>query len=673
MADKTSKTKKNKPNLTPDDVLDRLETLESSDGIALRKARMARAERFYKMDVYDGELDKDKAYVALPTATDTIDKMTAVLMAVPPVIAIHYAGEDDAIKQRTQRAERYLYGLAYSMNLSINRQLAVHEAMKKGEGWLKLSHNVYAAEGEPPLVLSTPQAENVYATFSPITNEPIEVIEAFERTRRSIEAEWSFEFPDRPDDDDKLEAFLDEEVKFIEYWKVDYSLETVKNPEAVEGAPDSENEIETLVERKRRVKKILHCVLVDDKEGEKKNKKRKRKEEEDDECIVIKAPCIVTGWTCLPYFEHFARTVYDNGERRGLPILYSITGGDAPSGVSGVLQTQNELNSTVMDIVGAMGGRVPYLTDDESIAEKGLDLSPRAINVTKPGRVTKPLIDKFDLSMAMNLIEALNAHVYQSGIPQVYNGQKSDLSGASIDSQGTVFQWTLASMQEQHSRAYERLFMLALAITHEMAGSEGWAVSGRGRFGEYISERIMAQDISLDDRVEVKLSNSMPKDRNAYLQMLIGLKQQNALTQLQFVDEAQKLLGNSDQSPQETLKQIVSEKMFWEGGALQIATQQMQQSPDMQPVTLAITERVKQYAGEMLPDLNSMELMQKLQQQQQMQALQQQVAMMQQQMMQMAQSGGQPMQGAPPQQQAQAQPAAPQRPTINMLGDAPIQ
>lgn len=602
----------------------------------VRNTRMNRADRIYRMQVYESEPQPGAAQVVMPTATDMVDKMTATLNAMPPVIGVRVAGEQDGRKGRAQVEEEFLYGLAYAMNLNMHRQMATHNALRLGEGWIKLVCDIeQTAEGESPVKALTPDPRRVYYTPSTTEDKPQCLVEWWKRTRGEIEDELGIELTGHPSDSTKLAEWLKGKVDYVEFWEERSVLED-EPPEnskkdkvedkaegEVEGMyggvtpdpmaalvesgeqmgeatssaeADAEDEAQTGVKKKkkRKCKKlvVVHAKLVGDNEVKSVGKRLSN-------WYFVKNgdPKVYPGLDRVPYFVHYGRPVIEEGQRRGVPLLYSVTGGDAGTMGLGVLQARNRLISLGVEIAQAMGGRVPYITNDPGLTT--VNTNAGAVNYVQGD--LKPLWPEQNVQMAMSLFENLGRQVYESGIPQVYNGESHNMSGAAIEGLGSVFKWTLSAMQEQQSRQLEALLRTGLRLAKEYADvDEGWEVSGRNQYGENVSATIKPDDIDVNDRVEVRLSSALPSDKYAHLNMLNQIKAQRGITQEQFIDEAQKLLGNSDRSPKATLQTVIGETLFW--NLMPELAKGLGQSDVAKVMVQGLTDKLGSYAMQLMPD-----------------------------------------------------------------------
>jgi hypothetical protein len=573
-------------------VLDRTDELRTAAGD--RNTRMDRFERMYRMDVWDdAPLGPDDIRLSLPIAFDMVEKMRALLITRPPVISVPWGNNDPDDQAKSQRMERYLYGLSGRANLG--RVLADAEwfAMCLGMGVLKIAYDSQAVEGDSPLVIVAPDPRTIFGRLAPARDRWVELAQVWDRTRSEIIDEWGADL-DMPSGMDATEeiAWLDEEVEYIEYWR---EMTEWIEPEPVIEMPTQDSVIEATIDNvmaamagsagstgsptgdaanergaqeildgidsgeaveldikdepeKIRVRRVLHMVVVRD--------GNTGKPEEGG--IVVKDAVIVPGYSQIPYIKWSGIATPLGGGDSDLSILYALGNGDGGSDSYGILQAWNLLAS--LDMGEALNAANPPLeTDDEKAT---INAHAGEITTVQKDRHVRPLREPGQSLAFSRMSEQMSRMVDRIGLPEIWSGMVQNLSGQAISGLATAFTMLIGFKQLDRERALENLLMLALALTREYAPDDGWMMYGENAYGRSVEETLKPTDIAPHPRVRVKLSASMPKDDMAFISMLVQLVNTDLLSYETALDHIQKTIGLSADTPEEEIERILRAKLL---------------------------------------------------------------------------------------------------------------
>lgn len=578
-------------------VLDRADELRTAAGD--RNTRMDRFERMYRMDVWDSApLGPDDIRLSLPIAFDMVEKMRALLITRPPVISVPWGNNDPDDQAKSQRMERYLYGLSGRANLG--RVLADAEwfAMCLGMGVLKIAYDSQAVEGDSPLVIVAPDPRTIFGRLAPARDRWVELAQVWDRTRSEIIDEWGddLDMPSGMDAQEEI-AWLDEEVEYIEYWRemtewiepepviemptqdsvIEATIDNVMAAMAnggmpgmpgMPGAPSGEAaneqgaqdilagidggepvELELKDEpEKIRVRRVLHMVVVRD--------GNTGKPEEGG--VVVKDAVIVPGYSIIPYIKWSGIATPLGGGDSDLSILYALSNGDGGSDSYGILQAWNLLAS--LDMGEAMNAANPPLqTDDEKAT---INAHAGEITTVQKDRMIRPLREPGQSLAFARMSDQMSRMVDRIGLPEIWSGMVQNLSGQAISGLATAFTMLIGFKQLDRERALENLLTLALLLTREYAPDEGWEMYGENAYGRSVEEILKPVDIAPHPRVRVKLSASMPKDDMAFISMLVQLVNTDLLSYETALDHIQKTIGLSADTPEEEIERILRAKLL---------------------------------------------------------------------------------------------------------------
>ena len=206
-------------DITTTFVHSRFEALKSRWGE--RNSRMDEMERLYLLDMWQDAPEPDERRISAPVCWNIVESFRTLLLTRPPVISVP-ASEVKAVEtDRADQIEKYLYGAWHQAHVSDALHLAEWHASCLGEGVLRCVYDPETVEDEFPLVVQALDPRTVYATPSGRAGQDLEVVHSWERSRREIEAEWGVELARPSKADVSVEEWLDEEVEFIDYWRVD--------------------------------------------------------------------------------------------------------------------------------------------------------------------------------------------------------------------------------------------------------------------------------------------------------------------------------------------------------------------------------------------------------------------------------------------------------------------
>lgn len=549
----------------------RRSALMTSGEAPKRLERMNKYVRMYLMDVYESE-DRDRVKVSLPVAAEIVDKLKAVLVTRPPVIKVPYNSANTEEQERAQKVEAWLYGMAERTNWQRVVADAEWYALCMGLGCIRYMWDAEAPEDDFPVVLTTHDPRTLFGQESPSRDRWVELVHTWERTRREIEAEWGKVFARPSGMTPEMEAsWLDAKVIYTEYW---LEVQVKEEPEddsaysssgklltdriaeivqrqMVEAAGLEVEEPAKPAPRKRRVRKIVHSVIVDDvhaKSGA--------------SPIMLKKPVFLRGFKQIPYVFWSGTTTPLPGSNAHLSVLFPLSSGDAGQKSMGVLAAMNLLTS--IDVDSAFRApNAPLWTDDQSAP--GVDMSPDALNkVTRGATISRIPVETTNQAVQRQM-ELMSGQIARHSIPSILSGDViQQLSGQAISGYATVFQMLVGERQKAMERALMSLLSGVLCMVKHWAdpelGVRAWGNTSRGVF---VDEALRPADIK-DYRVHVKLSASMPKDDVGTISMLSMLQQKGQYSLESLLDQVQTLIGMASDTPTNEIVRILRDKWIME-------------------------------------------------------------------------------------------------------------
>lgn len=563
-------------------ILDRKSALMSA--IGTRNADIDRYERMYSLDVYTTSQSAGEMRVSLPTAFDLVEKSRALLITRPPIFKVPPGSANIDAQDRAQKIERYIDGAAYQMNLHAVLNDAAFWAVCAGFGTIRVVYDPMADDEEFPLSLQAPDPRACYWTLSANKSRFTEFVHSWMRSRREIEAEWGVSFkPNAELEPALLSAHYDAKVAYTEYWcevsefekyvpepksemplladLVDQAFQATQtapaglSPAEVSGAvnggedyqPGETQAPESPKQERRRVRKIVHCVVVEDPMARRADQYG---------CVVVKKPVIVPGYNQIPFVILPGIETPLPGRRTFLSLLFPLSNGDSGDKSIGVLQGLNI--ATTLDLETAINSpSSPIFTE----SDRSIDMAPNAVNRIEPGaKVFRVPPDGTNPAVG-RLVEMFSQQVARVGIPDVFSGQMQYLSGQAISGFATVFQMLIGHRQASWERSLSSLMEIVLRLTKQYAAGRGeWEVWGvSSATGKPVAASITAEEIGDNYRVQAKLSASMPKDSAALVSLISMLQQKGQLSMESFLDMLQALpdFGLAAESPSDEMQRIL--------------------------------------------------------------------------------------------------------------------
>lgn len=584
----------------------RSRTATLKDAAVERNERISKYIRMYTLDVYEGRMPPNEYRVSLPLAFDLVEKLRALLVTRPPIYTVPAGTANMPTQERAQKIERWLDGAASMMNLDTLLPEAAWWAICAGIGIMKLAYDPNAAEDEFPLVLHTPDPRACYWSMDARKDRFTEFVHSWERPRREIEDEWGVSLPPpaKLNDAVAMADWGDIPITYIEYWVEVTDWEDVAPPkepaplltdmvqqayEAQQGAasglaPDEiqaalkggedyspgetenapgdagedakEGENEAPVVTRRRVRKVVHCVAVDE------GVFRKGRKVEDLGLTIIKKPVVMPYYKRIPFFLFPGTQTPMGGANANLSALYPLTNGSSDKTKSvGVLAAMNMgLSMGLQTMLSAPNS--PVLTDDPKFV---LDWSPNSVNFVQEGSKVWRLQNDVTNPEAERVFSALNDQLSRVGIPDVFSGRTEQLSGQAISGFASVFQMSIGFRQQAFERSLSAMMEHALCLAKYYSPARGvWQVWGTSKHGKAITETLTADDIGDIIRVQAKLSASMPKDTAAMASLWSMLQQKGQISTETMIDLMQKLpeFGLGAESPSDEMQRILRDKIL---------------------------------------------------------------------------------------------------------------
>jgi len=568
-------------DITTQFVHSRFEALKNRWG--KRNSRMDEMERLYLLDMWEDAPEPDERRISAPVCWNTVESFRTLLLTRPPVISVP-ASEVKAVEtDRADQIEKYLYGAWHQAHVSDALHLAEWHASCLGEGVLRCVYDPETVEGEFPLVVQALDPRTVYATPSGRAGQDLEVVHSWERPRREIEAEWGVELSRPSKADVSVEEWLDEEVEFIDYWRVDVErvaeelsadkgekeepagtlarvvaaakkalgagapaepgvVEGMQGTEGTQGKKGKEKRAAEPTRRTVRRRVVTNCVVVEDK--------------------MVKEPVRMPGYERLPFVRYPGIATPLANENGALSVLFAITGGTRKNGAVGLAAAMNELLAMKQRII-EMFANGAIVTDDETLT---LDFTPGSINYIRKGAQWNFLMPPGPhpaVDQQMGLIERM---VQDATVSASMMGRyQGDMSGLMMSAINNPVLMRIAHRQQVRERAYEELNEIALQLTEEYAPAEGWYVWGEDRLGGVFELRLRPADIGGYHRNRVELSASLPKDEAGEVMSLANLVGQKLISRETFLDQLQRIKHLSGQSPQDEMKRILRDQLLFEG------------------------------------------------------------------------------------------------------------
>jgi hypothetical protein len=554
----------NLSHITGDYIQARRHRLMAENEASKRRERMDRYERMYRLDVYDTPRAND-IRVSLPVAPETVEKMRALLVTRPPSITVPYNSADPADMARGQKLEQWLYAAAHRANFQRVLFDAEWFAMCLGMGVIRYYIDPEVPEGDFIIPITAPDPRTVFGLESPGRDRFVEMVHTWPRPRREIENELGVRLnrPGVPFDLEQEAAWLDGEVEFTEYWLETQAREEVKaarkqdlvtdlvakamQAQIMGGAglpPDALDEPEPA--RKRRVRKIIHAIIVDDTSSGILGPQ------------VLKRAVAMRGYQSIPFVFWSGTSTPLRGANAHLSVLFPLANGDAGDRSLGVLAASNLLAS--LDLESAVKApNSPLYTDDPNAQ---IDLAPDAVNKVAPGsRVDRIQTDVTNPAVVRGL-DLMRDQTARHSIPSILSGDNvQQLSGQAISGFATVFQMLIGHKQIERERALESLFSGWLALAEEWGDPvDGIAAWGVTPSGQYVDVTLLPEDVAGSYRTQVKLSASMPQDQIGMISTLSMLQKAGQISMETLLDQVQKLLGLAADTPNDEIVRILRDR-----------------------------------------------------------------------------------------------------------------
>ena len=539
----------------------------------VRRARMDRAERIYRLDVWQNAPAPGEYRVTIPVGFVLIETMRALLAGRQPQISVPANTANVMEQELAQRVEKYLYGLTWQTGFRRLWWDAEWAACTLGEGFLKIAWNPAAAHDELPIIITAPDPRTVFGRMSIQRDRYVELVHTWTRRRSDIRAEWGDAIikragwgPPEFATPEQQAKWWDAEVEYIEWWFEEYTEEEEppkpKPPkllaeliaESFIAGRMEEAEMEMTIAaeeepkpekpKKRRIRRVIHAVVVKDSST-------------GGQGIMLKKPVVMQGYERIPFFSWGGiSTPYDR-----LSILYPLTSGDGEGKALGVLAAISTLASVDFSTAIAAPNSPLFVTDPDA----EIDMDPGAVNRLRVGATALRVPPDATNPAVVRMFQQLRDVLYEVSVPQVLAGQVFNLSGQAISGLINGFTRKIAAMQQEREVALERLFSAALRLTKHYAPPEGWTAWGRNDNNRYVEETIKPDDIHDSFRVVVKLDASMPKDEIAHITMLLQLVREEIISVETAQTLIQPLIGLASDTPSEEYQRILRDKILRQG------------------------------------------------------------------------------------------------------------
>ena len=552
-----------------------------------RNLRMNDYEKLYLLDVWDEEPDPDERRIALPTCFTTVEDARTLLLTKAPVIEVPVSEVKDIEEKRAESIEKFLIAAWHMLDVVVALRDAEWYATCLGEGVLRCVHipDDAAIEGELPMLVTALDPREVFATPGARPGQDSEVVHTLERTRREILEEWGF-VPGQAEGHEEYEAFLDQEVTYIDYWRTDVQTVTItveeqqaeeaerslaqrlrdepadvltvaatdrmwddvaqRNPEAVDRLglgtimEESARDLKPLTVRRR---VVINAVLAG---GE-----------------WVAEPAVVAGYKRVPFVRYSGIGTPLPGPNGALSVLFPITGGVRKFKSIGLSAAEAEAMALRHRLI-EIHANPALLTDDPNLAAEGIDASPGAMQEIGSDKKIQYLVAPGPHPAVDKQLAALQSLIEDATLPAVMRGRYvGDISGVALSLLTNPVLMRVASRQESRERAFRVLNELILGITEEYAPVEGWEVWGLDEATGAFETRLRPDDIGGYTRNLVKLSASLPKDEAGELMTMAKLVNDKLLSRESFLDRMQQTMRMTTQSPWDELKRILRDAMLF--------------------------------------------------------------------------------------------------------------
>ena len=472
---------------------------------ASRRELMDIYEKVYNLDLWGDEAGVDERRVSLPIGWNVVEAYRSLLLTSPPVISVPASEVNQIADEHADRLEKYLYACWYQLRLLETLNSAEWYACCLGEGVLRCVYDDMTAKGELPLLVQALDPRNVYATAGVRAGYDVEVLHAFNRTRRDIQDEWGV----------AVKGDEDEKVAYIDYWRADVE--------------DGE-------------RKITNAVVADGK--------------------FIKRPVVMPGYTRLPFIRYPGIATPLAGSNGTLSVLFPLTGGSTAGrgDTKGLIAALSEMVAMRQQTVeNAANGAMVVYSDG---SEPELDLTPGTVNYLHSDTKVAPIMEPGPHPVAAEQIGFLERQLQDASVSAMMMGRYAgDMSGVALSMMSNPVLMRVANRQQNREWAYQQLNEMILGLT-DFYATEGWEIWGQTDRGEQFELAVTSDDIKGYYRNSVKLSASLPRDSMAQIQVLAGLASQGLISNETFLDQFQQIFGLASQSVQDEMKRILRDKLL---------------------------------------------------------------------------------------------------------------
>ena len=544
-------------DITTTFVQQRAETLKAKWGE--RNERMNEYERIYLMDLWDDAAEPDERRLVAPIAWTRVESYKALLLTKPPVISVPASDIKAVAEDQADLIEKFLYGAWYQANVLDALADAEWFASCFGEGVIRCLYDDNAADGDLPLLIQgNVDPRNVYALPSSRPERDAELVHSWKRARREIEEEWGT-LPGHPDGIKEAE-WLDVEIDFADYWRVDIVEESVKEKVPQSEEPGVEGLVATAEGQKpkrakfrtvkRRVRAVTNAVAAGD--------------------DFLKKPVRMPGYSRIPFIRYAGISTPLKDENGALSVLFPITAGSqiGSGDVKGVCAAMSELLGYRQRIVEMYANAAVVVTGAEKDIE--LDFSPAAQNSLPAGAKIDFLVPPGPHPAVDGQLQILEREIEDATVSAGMMGRyQGDVSGLALSAMANPILMRIAHRQRTREHSYQALNELILELAEFYSGPDGWSVWGQTDAGA-IDLVIKPEDIGGYHRNLVKLSASLPKDANGEVMMMANLVSQNLISHETFLDCLQQAKGLINQSPLDEIKAVLRDKMLFSSKASEI-------------------------------------------------------------------------------------------------------
>jgi len=546
-------------DLTPEFVVGRANALKNN--WSKRNTRMDTYEDIYDLDVWEGSPEEGERRVASPRAFSIVETARTLLLSQPPVISVPPSEVKRVAIERANKIEKYLYGAWHEMRMMRVLDDGDWYANCLGQGIVRIVYNPMLDDlGEFPLVAQALDPRDVYFSFGSRPGEILEAVHRFDRPRREINDEWRRNGKDPLEFDgpsSEYEAWLDEAVDYIDYWRVDIVQEEIEEEALAEEEPP--------LGVVGRVFRQIRGLFQEEEEGEKKPEPGPSKvwRRKITNCVVadgtwwIKKPVYMPGYEKVPFITWAGISTPRSYESGYLSVLYPVTAGAkiGESDVSGIIGAENQLLSMEIQIVKRYANGA-ILTDDPDLE---VDWHPGATNIVREGKRVEFLVPPGPHPAISELEAKLQHHAEDSTFPGAIMGRYvGDLSGIAMSMLTNPVLMKVARRQQEREEAFARINEIILSLTEQWSPSNGWLVYGENRQGLF--EAILPPaEIGGYRRNDVKLSASLPKDVNAELMVRSQMVDKRQLSRRSLLEFYQTVTRAQGISPEDEIALITVE------------------------------------------------------------------------------------------------------------------